>query len=40
MNWLAHTFVAALLIGILASAVWVFMIAAYPKKQDRHYDQN
>ena len=38
MNWLVHTFVAALLIGILGSVVWVFMIAAYPKKQDRHYD--
>lgn len=40
MNWLAHTFVAALLIGILASALWVFMIAAYPHKKDHHYDQN
>ena len=40
MNWLAHTFVAALLICILASAAWVFVIAAYPKKQDRHHDKN
>ena len=40
MNWLVHTFVAALLIGILASALWVFMIAAYPHKKDHHYDQN
>ena len=38
MTWLAHIVVGSILIGILASAVWIFVITAYPKKQDRHYD--